>query len=60
MRSFCSMLGPMISIKDELPLLIKAKIDNPFKTVDITGFQYLRLNFVNIFIYKINIEKSTN
>lgn len=54
------MLGPMISIKDELPLLIKAKIDNPFKTVDITGFQYLRLNFVNIFIYKINIEKSTN
>ena len=40
------------SIKDELPLLIKAKIDNLFKTVDVIGFQYLRLNFVNIFILK--------
>ena len=54
------MLGPIISIKDELPLLIHAKIDNPFKTVDVIGFQYLRLNFVNIFIKKINIEKSSN
>lgn len=42
------MPSPVIDVKDELLLLIKAKIDNLLRIANAISFDTWRLNFVNI------------